>query len=169
MKRREFLLASTAGVAGTGLAGQTPSAQSENPANTPANASRIFPVPTRVSSRQGQLNVTSEVVILVPPEPTAHELLLARSLRNEFADWYGLILKIERAPDVQQNRRAIVMGISDRPLVPRISSQSRRPRRQAERHAGELYPACQARPRCRFRGRFPRRISWISVAPAVAN
>jgi hypothetical protein len=117
MKRREFLLASTAGVAGTGLAGQTPSAQSENPANTLENASRIFPVPTRVSSRQGQFNVTGEVVILVPPEATAHELLLARSLRNEFADWYGLILKIERAPDVQQNRRAIVMGISDRPLV----------------------------------------------------
>jgi glycosyl hydrolase family 20 len=117
IKRREFLMASTASLAVPALAGQIEARQSLRPAETLKTAGGIFPEPDQISYSERQFHITGDVVILVPPEPTAHELLLARSLRNEIADWYGLILKIERASDVVQSRRAIVMGNSDRQLV----------------------------------------------------
>ncbi|MBZ5594850.1 MAG: beta-N-acetylhexosaminidase [Acidobacteriia bacterium] len=117
LHRREFLLASAAGLAGHGLGAQTRSIQSERAADAPEQRSGIFPFASQFSRQRGSFNLSNDVVILVPPEPTAQEWFLARSLRNELSDWFGIILTIERASDPTLDRRAIVMGISGRPLT----------------------------------------------------
>jgi len=117
LQRRDFLLASGAGLAGTGLMAQSQSRPPDQAAGIPEQGSRIFPFPASLSRRQGNFQITGDVAILVPPEPTAQELFLARSLRNELADWFGLILQIERHSEATKKARSIVMGIAGRPLV----------------------------------------------------
>jgi hypothetical protein len=117
MKRREFLLVSTAGLLATRVAGKVPSTPVGRPSSTAERDARIFPIPSDVRIQRGQFSLSDDVSVLVPHEPTDEDLFLAHALRDEIADWFGLILKIERAYGLTQDRRAIVMGIRDRHLV----------------------------------------------------
>src|SRR5262249_31302013 len=84
---------------------------------TPETNSKIFPVPSDVRAQPGEFHLADDVSILVPREPPEEDLLLARALRDELADWFGLILNIERVSGLTQSKRAIVLGMRDRPLV----------------------------------------------------
>src|SRR5262245_45013955 len=106
MKRREFLLVSTAGLLATKVAGNAPSNPIGRSLSTPEPDSRIFPIPSDVRVQPGQFDIADDVSILVPVDPPAEALFLARALRDEIADWFGLILKIEQASGLAQNKRA---------------------------------------------------------------
>jgi Glycosyl hydrolase family 20, domain 2/Glycosyl hydrolase family 20, catalytic domain len=117
MKRREFLLVSTAALLAARMAGKSYPDRLQTATDTLPDESKIFPFPSAVSMKEGHFIISEDVVIVVPLDPAADELLVARSLRDEFADWFGLTLNIKRDSAVPRKGRVIVMGMSGRSLV----------------------------------------------------
>ncbi len=77
----------------------------------------IFPQPQEISISGNDFVLDNEVRIVVPSDPSEQDLLLADLLRNELSDRFGLQLKIERRMHLGTNRRVILMGSLDNPLV----------------------------------------------------
>jgi Glycosyl hydrolase family 20, domain 2/Glycosyl hydrolase family 20, catalytic domain len=116
MRRREFLLASTAGLMAGQLAGKV-LGSAQTAANPSPGESSIFPHPYSITTREGRFRISEDIVIAVPPDAPAEELFVARALRDECANWFGLILKISRDLSLPRDGHAIVMGTSGRPIV----------------------------------------------------
>ncbi len=168
MKRREFLLASTAGVAGTGSLGKHDrrSPKSLQPRVKTHRASFPF-LPTFPAGRASSMSPPKLSFSFHQSQPHTNCFSRAR---------YAMNLRLVRAdPENRATSRCPTKpaghcdGNLGPPARPRVPRQSRRPRRQSACHSRKLCPACQTRPRCRVRRRSPRRISRISIAPAVAD
>jgi hypothetical protein len=116
MRRREFLLSSAGGLAASMLTPQTTSAAADSP-RTSASKPGIFPWPASISSLDRDFVLTQDVSILVPREPAPQDLFLAQALRNDLADWLGLLVSLRKTDQFDPNERAIVMGATSNPLV----------------------------------------------------
>jgi hypothetical protein len=116
MRRREFLLVSAAGLLAARMSGKVCSGLKPVQATLPADETAIFPIPFSASMREGRFRIADDVVIVAPSDATIDELSVARALRDNLADWFGLTLTItDSAP--KPGKRAIVMGTSERPLI----------------------------------------------------
>jgi len=126
--RREFLH-TAAGVAASGaiagsdkfLFGEGPTAatgnrRTGNDTSSPLH-SLIFPKPQEISTSGSDFKLDDQVRIVVPPDASEQDLLLARLLANEVSDRSGLVLKIERVANLDTNAHVIVMGSLKNPLV----------------------------------------------------
>jgi hypothetical protein len=83
----------------------------------PPLQSLIFPKPQEISSSGSNFLVDDQVRIVVPSEASEQDLFLAGSLVNEIGDRFGLYLKIERLTNLSANRRVILMGSINNPLI----------------------------------------------------
>jgi Glycosyl hydrolase family 20, domain 2/Glycosyl hydrolase family 20, catalytic domain len=77
----------------------------------------IFPKPQEISASGSDFVLDSQVRVVVPPDASEQDLLLAGLLVNELGDGYGLHLKIERVTKWNAGRRVILMGSINSPLV----------------------------------------------------
>ena len=117
MRRREFLLGSAAGLLTARMSGQvSPRPRTAQPSLGAAETG-IFPIPFSASMREGRFAIADDVVIVTPSDGSNDELAVAKALRDELADWFGLILTIRSDSALPTGKRAIVIGISERPLI----------------------------------------------------
>ena len=77
----------------------------------------IFPIPQELQLGEGYFELNEETVILVPTRASEDDLFLARFLADELADKYGLILDIEKGSKPLDDKRFILIGSLDNPLV----------------------------------------------------
>ncbi len=116
LARREFLGSCAGGLSIPLLARQMAAAKPTD-VSLPGDGPAIFPAPSVLSLLQGDFDLTDEVSILVPQNSAAPDLFLARWLRDELADWFGLIVKVQRTASLSAGRSAIVIGDTSNPLV----------------------------------------------------
>ena len=86
-------------------------------ATTTAPPSFIFPEPQEMLSSGNDFILDSKVTVVVPSKASNEDLFLAGLLVHELSDRFGLHLKIEHATSLSANRRAILMGSIENPLV----------------------------------------------------
>ena len=116
MRRREFLFGSAAGLMTAKMIG-TVSRSSPARSVMGAEETAIFPTPFSVSLRDGRFQLGDDVAIVTSPDASANELSVAKALRDELADWFGLVLKIRSGSAVPAAKRVIVIGTSGRALI----------------------------------------------------
>jgi hypothetical protein len=132
LTRREFLHAVTGAAVSSTVAGHDAFLHGESLAALPTAAgqnnvpcegaclplqSLIFPEPQEISSSGSDFVLDNQAPVVVPSNASKEDLFLAGSLVNELSDRFGLHLKIERATKLSANRRAILMGSIENPLV----------------------------------------------------
>jgi hypothetical protein len=129
LSRREFLHAVTGAAVGATVAPHDAQLYGEPLVALPAPAipncqepclplqSLIFPQPREITASSTGFLLDNQVPVLVPSNASSEDLLLAHSLVNELSDRFGLYLKIESAADLNPNRRVILMGSIENPLV----------------------------------------------------
>jgi hypothetical protein len=78
---------------------------------------RIFPVPQQLEVTEDALVLDESVAIILPLNPDGKDLYLARSLVRELSDKYGVAVKIESRDNIPSNRKSVVMGTFENPLV----------------------------------------------------
>ncbi len=81
----------------------------------------IFPIPQQMELSNEIFTLDQTVSIVVPPEASEKDLFLARFLVREMSDRYGLALAIETRADIPADRRSVIMGAADNPLIRRYS------------------------------------------------
>jgi hypothetical protein len=132
LTRREFLHAVTGAAVGTTVAGHDslldgqpilPAFASGGPASVQCDGacgaleSLIFPQPRQISPSDGDFVFDGDVRIVVPQQPSEQDLFLAGLLVNELCDRFEIFLKIEHAGSLIGNKRVILIGSMENPLV----------------------------------------------------
>ena len=117
MKRREFLLVSAGALLAPRISAKAFSSAVPLQGTQAAEEAAILPVPFSVSMREGRFPLSDDVIIVIPSDVATDELLVARRLRDELADWFGLILTIRASSAVPQGSRVIVIGMSTSPII----------------------------------------------------
>jgi hypothetical protein len=129
LSRREFLHAVTGVAVGGTVAGHDALLYGESLAALPATAhqnldepslplqSLVFPQPQQISASDGDFVLDNQVPVLVPSNASDEDLFLAHSLINELSDKFGVYLKIESGDSLSPNKRVILMGSIENPLV----------------------------------------------------
>lgn len=125
MKRREFLLGSAAGLVASQMRGKVYSGSNPTQPVSETGETGIFPTPFSASMREGRFLITDEVVIATPSDGSVDELSVAKALRDELADWFGLILQIRSDSALPAGKRAIAIGTAERPLIRAAMAQAR--------------------------------------------
>ena len=139
LTRREFLHAVTGAAVGSSIAGSNAlfqalpplgalpasAGQSSAPCNGPCPPldSLIWPEPQEISSSGSDFVLDDQVIVAVPEKASEEDLFLAASLVNELSDRFGLHLKIQRATSLGADRRAILIGSMENPLVRRACAE----------------------------------------------
>jgi hypothetical protein len=117
MRRRQFLVGSAAGLLAAKMSGKVFSGPNTGQASQRPEETKIFPIPVSTSMREGRFRIADDVVIVVPSDASSDELSSAKALRDDLADWFGLVLTIKSDSVLTPGKRAIVMGTSERPLI----------------------------------------------------
>jgi hypothetical protein len=138
LTRREFLHAVTGVAVGGSIVGPDAFLHCQPLAALPAEAgqssapyigpspplqSLIWPEPQEISSSGSDFVLDNQVQVVVPPNASEQDLFLAASLVNELGDRLGLHLKVQRATSLSANRRAILIGSIENPLVRRVCAE----------------------------------------------
>jgi hypothetical protein len=77
----------------------------------------IFPIPQEMQLTGNSFTVDETMTIIVPPKMSSNDIFLARFLVRELSDKYAVAVKIEQATSIPANRRVVIMGKFDNPLV----------------------------------------------------
>jgi len=86
--------------------------------NVPATGKTlIFPIPQQIKTTTDKFLLDENTLVIVPQNANRNDLFLARFLVSELSDKYNIALKIEARPDIPENRKAIIMGRFDNPLL----------------------------------------------------
>lgn len=87
-------------------------------------SSAVFPPPTEMAILQGNLQITESTKILLPPNPSKHDVFLSRLLVAELGDRHHIpILAVEKN-DIPETGTFIVMGTQDNPLINKVLEQN---------------------------------------------
>ncbi len=84
----------------------------------------IFPIPQQMKITGEIFNPDENMLIIVPPKASENDIILARALVCELSDKYGIAIKMEELSEIPSNRKVILMGRFDNPLVSRYCSQN---------------------------------------------
>ena len=79
--------------------------------------SLIFPLPQEMQLSNDVFVLDENLIIAVPENPGKNDLFLARFLVRELSDKYGIAVKIEPFSVVPADKRVVVMGRFDNPLI----------------------------------------------------
>ena len=77
----------------------------------------IFPIPQHSEVTNEHFMLDESVSIIVPPNANKKDISLANFLVRELSDKYGLALKIETLADIPKNKKVVVMGTINNPLI----------------------------------------------------
>src|SRR5215831_16509088 len=77
----------------------------------------IFPIPQHSEVTNESFILDQDVSIIIPQNASKNDISLANFLVRELNDKYGVILKIEKLPGVPTNRKVVVMGTSNNPII----------------------------------------------------
>ncbi len=77
----------------------------------------IFPIPQTLQLTSDVFVLDESVTIIVPQICNEEDLFLARFMVRELSDKYGIAVKVESHTDIPDNRKIVVMGRFDNPLV----------------------------------------------------
>jgi hypothetical protein len=79
--------------------------------------SRVFPIPQEMSPLETEFHLDESSLIVIPEDPSEHDLFLARFLTAEISDRYGLGLSTKRVPSVPSADSIILIGSAANPLL----------------------------------------------------
>lgn len=91
----------------------------------PAEKTLIFPIPQQIQVTGDKFIVDETITIIVPQNMSKNDIFLARFLVRELSDRYGKAIKIESRPDIPKNKKVVVMGRFDNPLVKASCKESK--------------------------------------------
>ena len=77
----------------------------------------IFPIPQQLVVTHDAFVLDETASIIIPQNATEKDFSLARFLVRELSDKYGIALKIETRADIPMDRRVVVMGSVQNPLI----------------------------------------------------
>src|SRR5262249_36577540 len=117
MRRREFLLASAAGLLTARMPGEGRCGPPVAQPKAGDEEKGIFPIPLSISKGEGRFQITNALVIVPPADASVDEVSAAKALRDELADWFGVILTIRPDSALPAGKRAIVIGTAERPFI----------------------------------------------------
>lgn len=117
MRRREFLAASVASLLAPRVFGNVCSGSQAAQHAPVRDEAGIFPTPVSVSIGEGRFRITDDVAIVTSSDASDGELTVAKALRQELTDWFGLVLTMKSASALPAGRPAIVIGNCERPLI----------------------------------------------------
>jgi hypothetical protein len=86
------------------------------PSVAAAEGPSIFPTPREITP-DSDFVLDEQAVVAVPAYPSEQDLFLARSLADDLGDRFAVHLKTERLARLDPDRRMIVIGSIDNPLV----------------------------------------------------
>ena len=77
----------------------------------------IFPVPQHSEVTNENFILDANVSIIIPPNAGNKDILLANFLVRELSDKYNVALTIETRSDIPANRKMVVMGTINNPII----------------------------------------------------
>src|SRR6476469_5086083 len=77
----------------------------------------IFPVPQHSEVTNENFILDENVSIIIPPNAGNKDIFLANFLVREVSDKYNLALTIETRLDIPANRKVVVMGTINNPII----------------------------------------------------
>lgn len=83
----------------------------------------IFPLPQEMQETKVDFKLNEDILIPLPGDASDKEIFLTRFLVGELSDRYGLALRIEHKKKLPSNKRIILMGSVDNPLIKTYCSQ----------------------------------------------
>ncbi len=85
----------------------------------------IFPIPQEMKLSGDIFTLDEKMVIIVPDNPAAVDMSLARSLVGELSANYSIAVNIEKVSAVPKERRTILIGTTVNPLVKRYFQENK--------------------------------------------
>ena len=85
----------------------------------------IYPVPQQVELQNTIFVLDETLSVIVPENPEKNDQFLARFLVRELSDKYGIAVRIEQLPDIPVNRKAVIMGRYDNPVISKICREKK--------------------------------------------
>jgi hypothetical protein len=85
----------------------------------------IFPIPQEIQIINDKFILDESILIVVPQSTSKNDIFLARFLVRELSDKYGIAVKIESRPDIPKDRKVVVMGRFDNPLIQRYCKENK--------------------------------------------
>jgi hypothetical protein len=92
-------------------------------ANT-LNRSPIFPYPQQLRVTGEVFTLDEAISIIIPVENSQNDIFLARFLVGELSDKYGIAVNIEHQTEIQDNRKVVMMGRFDNPLIDKYCKEN---------------------------------------------
>ena len=83
----------------------------------------IFPHPEKMEILKGAFSLDEQTVIMLPENPSQNDVFLARFLAADLTDHYQLAVKTVNSSQVDEKRKAILMGTISNPLIESLCSQ----------------------------------------------
>jgi hypothetical protein len=84
----------------------------------------IFPIPQEMELTADAFVPDESLSIIVPPDGSEQDILLARLLVRELSDRYGIAVMIETADSIPTGRKVVVMGSAGNPLITRYCNDN---------------------------------------------
>lgn len=82
-----------------------------------ADRTLIFPIPQQIEVTNNIFIPDETMSIIIPENFSKNDNFLARFLVRELSDKYGIAVKIETRQDIPNDRKVVVMGRFDNPLI----------------------------------------------------
>jgi hypothetical protein len=84
----------------------------------------IFPIPQEMNVASDLFVMDESVTIAVPQNASDNDMFLARFLVRELSDRYAIALNIEKMSEIMQDRKTVVIGKFDNPLVSKYCAKN---------------------------------------------
>ncbi len=88
-----------------------------------AEKTLIFPIPQQMELTDDVFVLDESVSIIVPLARSEQDVFLARFLVRELSDKYGIAVKIESGENIPDDRKVVVMGAVENPLIKQYSAE----------------------------------------------
>jgi hypothetical protein len=77
----------------------------------------IFPIPQQLQTTNNQFLLDETILIITPRNSSEKDIALAHFLVRELSNKYGIAVKVESRSAIPNDRRVVVMGSIDNPLI----------------------------------------------------
>ena len=77
----------------------------------------VFPIPQQIQITNDIFIPDETMSIIVPRDMSKNDIFLARFLVRELSDKYGIAVKIESRTDIPKDKKIVIMGRFDNPLI----------------------------------------------------
>jgi hypothetical protein len=84
----------------------------------------IFPIPQQLEVTDGFFIMDETVSIILPRNANEKDISLARFLIRDLSDKYGISLKTEKCTDIPKNKKVVIMGTFENPLIKKYGNDS---------------------------------------------